>query len=107
MSKKNLKYLENIIKKNQLIFKDIYPNFQSENIKLNNLSFDTNNHHHGGTVIDIGNKGVVDKNLKVNNIKNLYVTGSSVFPNSSIYNPTLTIIAISLRLSRYLFLKKN
>ena len=43
-----------------------------------------NNHHHGGTVIGRGDKGVVNENLKVNNINNLYVAGSSVFPNSSI-----------------------
>lgn len=106
LSKKNLKYLEDIIKINQLIFKDVYPNFQSKKINIDNLSFETNNHHHGGTVIGSGDKGVVNENLKVNNINNLYVAGSSVFPNSSIYNPTLTIIAISLRLSKYLFLKK-
>ena len=95
--------LKNIILDNQLIIKDIYQSFKSKNINLNNLNFDTNNHHHGGTIIGKRNKGVVNENLKVNNIKNLYVTGSSVFPN--IYNPTLSIIAISLRLSKHLFFK--
>ena len=31
---------------------------------------------------------VVDKNLKVHEIKNLYILGSSVFPTSGHANPT-------------------
>ena len=103
LSARNKKLLKSTILKNQLIFKNIFPDFISKNIDFDNLSFDTNNHHHGGTIISKNKKGVVDKDLKVKKIKNLYVTGSSTFPNSSIYNPTLTIIAISLRLSKHIF----
>jgi choline dehydrogenase-like flavoprotein len=35
----------------------------------------------------------------VHGIANLYVAGSSVFPTSGTANPTLTIIALALRLA--------
>jgi len=35
-------------------------------------------------------------------MENLYVTGSSVFPTSGFSNPTLTILALTLRLGDHL-----
>ncbi len=46
--------------------------------------------------------GVVDENSRVHGISNLYVAGSSVFPTSGAFNPTLTIVALSLRLADHL-----
>jgi choline dehydrogenase-like flavoprotein len=46
--------------------------------------------------------GVVDANLKVHGSRNLFICGSSVFPTSGHANPTLTIAALSLKLSDYL-----
>ena len=46
--------------------------------------------------------GVVDKNCKVHGIKNLYVCGSSIFPTFGFANPTITIIALSIRLSKHI-----
>ena len=46
--------------------------------------------------------GVVDADSRVHNYRNLYVAGSSVFPTSGWANPTLTIIALSLRLADHL-----
>jgi choline dehydrogenase-like flavoprotein len=43
--------------------------------------------------------GVVDENCRVHTLANLYVAGSSVFPNSSANNSTLTIVALALRLA--------
>lgn len=43
--------------------------------------------------------GVVDATCRVHGMDNLYVAGSSVFPSSSYANPTLTIVALALRLS--------
>jgi len=61
------------------------------------------NHHIGTTRMSNNhNTGVVDKNCKVFGVSNLYVAGSSVFPTSSIVNPTYTIIAMSLRLGNHL-----
>ncbi len=60
--------------------------------------------HHMGTTRMHNNptRGVVDRNCKVHGIDNLYVTGSSVFPTSGAANPTLTIIALTLRLADHL-----
>jgi choline dehydrogenase-like flavoprotein len=64
---------------------------------------DSVNHHIGTTrMAKTSATGVVDKNCKVFNISNLYLAGSSLFPTSSIVNPTYTIIALSLRLGERL-----
>jgi choline dehydrogenase-like flavoprotein len=47
-------------------------------------------------------KSVVDADCRVHSVSNLYVAGSAVFPTSSQANPTLTLIALSLRLGRHL-----
>lgn len=46
--------------------------------------------------------GVVDANSRVHGLQNLFVTGSSVFPTGGFANPTLTIIALALRLADHL-----
>ena len=61
------------------------------------------NHHMGGTRMSNDSKsGVVDENLKVWGINNLYVCGSSIFPRGGTCNPTLSIIQLSLRLGDHL-----
>ena len=60
-------------------------------------------HQLGGTRMgEDHKKSVVDKNLKVHFIKNLYVTGSSVFPTSGHNHPTFTIILLSLKLGDHI-----
>ena len=60
-------------------------------------------HEMGGTKMGISTKdSVVDKNLKVHGIENLYILGSSVFLTCGHANPTLTICQLALRLGNYL-----
>jgi choline dehydrogenase-like flavoprotein len=47
-------------------------------------------------------KGVVDRDSRVHGISNLFVAGGSVFPTVGAEPPTLTIIALALRLSDHL-----
>ncbi len=60
-------------------------------------------HHMGTTRMHKDPKqGVVDADCRVHGISNLYVAGSSVFTTSGQANPTLTIVALSLRLADHL-----
>jgi len=61
-------------------------------------------HHHMGTtrMSDDPRNGVVDRNCRVHGMGNLYVAGSSVFPTAGYGNPTLTIVALALRLAGHL-----
>ena len=49
-----------------------------------------------------GANSVVDGNLKVHGLANLYVASTSVFPSSGSANPTFTLIALSIRLGDFL-----
>ena len=67
---------------------------------------DAINHHIGTTRMAVSSEfGVVDSNLKVFGLSNLFISGSSVFPTSSVVNPTYTIIALSLRLGEFIRLQ--
>jgi choline dehydrogenase-like flavoprotein len=60
-------------------------------------------HHMGTTRMHADARhGVVDADCRVHGIANLYVAGSSVFPTVGAANPTLTIVALALRLARHL-----
>jgi choline dehydrogenase-like flavoprotein len=58
-------------------------------------------YHHAGTTRMAATpaEGVVDTDCRVFGIDNLYVAGGSVFPTSGYANPTLTIVAMAIRLS--------
>jgi choline dehydrogenase-like flavoprotein len=63
----------------------------------------TSRHHMGTTRMSPDpDDGVVDEHCRVHGVRNLYVAGSSVFPTSGIANPTLTLIALAMRLSDHL-----
>ena len=65
-----------------------------------------NDHHMGTTRMHSDpSLGVVDENCRVHGLSNLYVAGSSVFPTGGASNPTLTIIALALRLADHLKVK--
>jgi len=65
-------------------------------------------HHLGTTRMSRGpDQGVVDKNCQVHGMNNLYICGGSVFPSGGLANPTLTIVALALRLADHLRLRIN
>ncbi len=61
-------------------------------------------YHHLGTtrMAEDPRQGVVDPDCRVHGMRNLYVAGSSVFPTSGYANPTMTIVALTLRLADHL-----
>ncbi|HEV2567676.1 GMC family oxidoreductase [Sphingomonas sp.] len=60
-------------------------------------------HHIGGTrMSEDPATGVVDPNCRAHGYDNLYVAGSSSFSTGGWANPTLTIVALSLRLGDHL-----
>lgn len=61
------------------------------------------NHHMGTTrMSESSAKGVVDKNQKVFGTSNLFIGGSSVFSTGGHVPPTLTIVAMAVRLAEHI-----
>ena len=61
------------------------------------------NHNIGTTrMADDPKQGVVDANGKMHHVDNFWIAGSSVFPTSGSAQPTMTIVALSLRLADHL-----
>jgi choline dehydrogenase-like flavoprotein len=62
-----------------------------------------NGHHIGTTrMAATEDEGVVDRNLQLFGVDNLYVAGSSVWASAGISNPTFSIVAFSIRLADHL-----
>ena len=61
-------------------------------------------HHHTGTtrMHTDPRQGVVNEHMRVHGIANLFIAGCSVFPTSGFINPTLTSMALAIRLADYL-----
>jgi choline dehydrogenase-like flavoprotein len=60
--------------------------------------------HHIGTA-RMGSdprSSVVDADCRIHGLRNLFVAGAAVFPTSSQANPTLTVVALALRLAAHL-----
>jgi len=63
-------------------------------------------HFMGGTRMSLTPQlGVVDANCKVFGLDNLFVAGSSIFPSGGHINPTLTIVALAVRLADHVKVK--
>ena len=91
-------YLNGIFQKNgtgQLTFFDELSQWRTNT--------DTGKHPSGTTRMhDDPKMGVVDKNCQVHGLDNLFIAGSSVFPTAGYANPTLTIVALAVRLAEHL-----
>jgi choline dehydrogenase-like flavoprotein len=60
-------------------------------------------HHMGTTRMGTDPRSsVVDPELRLHGVENVWLAGASVFPTSGCANPTMTIVALSIRLSRTL-----
>jgi choline dehydrogenase-like flavoprotein len=61
-------------------------------------------HHHMGTtrMHNEPRQGVVNADCRMHGVSNLFIAGSSVFPSYACDDPTLTIVALALRLSAHL-----
>ena len=67
------------------------------------VTFTDASHHMGTTRMSNDPKsGVVDRDCKVHGVRNLFVAGGSVFPSAGHKNPTLTLVALALRLTDHL-----
>ena len=61
------------------------------------------NHQLGGTRMGLNaSDSVVDKNLKVHKVNNLFINGSSIFRTGGHCHPTYTIVQLALRLGDHL-----
>jgi choline dehydrogenase-like flavoprotein len=75
----------------------------SDAAELREVRFSDASHHIGTTrMSNTPRSGVVDSDCRVHGVDNLFVCGSSVFPTGGYANPTLTIIALTLRLGELL-----
>ncbi|MDE2466853.1 MAG: GMC family oxidoreductase, partial [Alphaproteobacteria bacterium] len=61
------------------------------------------NHHMGTTRMHVDpRQGVADANGKVHGIANLFLAGSGLFPTYGASNPTMNLVALTLRLADHL-----
>ena len=66
-------------------------------------ALETGDHHMGALRMSASPAdGIVDINSRLHKTDNLYIAGSAVFPTGGYANPTLTIVALSLRLADHL-----
>jgi len=60
-------------------------------------------HHMGTTRMSVNPRtGVVDENCRVHGVNNLFIASSSVFPTAGMANPTLTVVALAVRLADHI-----
>ncbi len=73
-------------------------------VHVNRMEPDFNAHHHAGTtrMHPSPEEGVVDLNCRIHSIDNVFVAGASVFPTAGFANPTLTVVALAIRLADHL-----
>ena len=66
-------------------------------------ALETGDHHMGALRMSTSPAGgIVDVNSRLHGVDNLYIAGSAVFPTGGYANPTLTIVALGLRLADHL-----
>jgi choline dehydrogenase-like flavoprotein len=78
--------------------------YDPESIELEMSRYGAYGGHHLGTTRMGSDRrtSVVNSDCRLHAVENLYVAGGAVFPTSSQANPTLTIVAIAIRLAAHL-----
>jgi choline dehydrogenase-like flavoprotein len=61
-----------------------------------------NHHMCTARLADDPTQGVVDRNLAVHGMTNLFLAGSAVFPTPGVASPTITLVALAARLADHL-----
>ncbi|MCT4334404.1 GMC oxidoreductase [Paracoccus sp. YLB-12] len=76
---------------------------QLRSLRRDNTSILHSNHHLGTTRMAANPElGVVDANARLHGLENLYIMSGGIFPTVSWANPTLTLLALTLRLAEHL-----
>jgi choline dehydrogenase-like flavoprotein len=71
--------------------------------EVGELRYTDASHHIGTTRMSADpREGVVDEQCRVHGVGNLFIAGSGVFPTAGHANPTLTIVALAVRLAAHL-----
>lgn len=83
----------------------IYPDVNTGKDNWADLLSDVNHHMGGCRMSANSSEGIVNTNLQIWGINNLFVCSSAVFPTSSHSNPTLTLLAFAARLTDHLTMK--
>jgi len=95
--------LDRALRADQLGCLEYDPVELDEHLKRITTHFDSIAHQLGTTRMSSNPKlGVVDPDCRAHSVANLYLAGGSVFPTSGHANPTLTIVALTLRLVDHL-----
>lgn len=81
---------------------EIDPRILAEDVDFLEDAHDAYHQMGGACMAESAEHGVVDSNLKVFGTENLYVVGAAAFPSGSFANPTLTALALSVRLAEHL-----
>jgi choline dehydrogenase-like flavoprotein len=78
--------------------------YDEDSVEMEMTRYGAYDGHHIGTArmgVD-PRSSVVDRNCRVHGVQNLFIASSAVFSTSGQANPTLTIVALALRLSAHL-----
>jgi len=94
--------VKNEIEKLHLGKVNLYEHLNYNNSNWSNYLSDVCHQMGGCKMSQLLEEGVVNKNLQVWGVSNLYVCSCAVFPTSSHSNPTLTMLALASRLASYL-----
>ncbi len=99
----SLEYLRARGASRQLMITDVGGGAEDWTFPPGEGALETGDHHMGALRMSASpDDGIVDINSRLHTVDNLYIAGSAVFPTGGYANPTLTIVALALRLADHL-----